>query len=415
MLGDAAAGDRVVNIGNRLVRGIACVTLLPGLLLSAGAAAEAVLSAATGRTVAGEPFEVRLTVTNPTAAPLAVELPSPLRARLAAAGHSAVIVLSSAELADGRSEAVVIAPGAFRALVYGATMPATVSGPTRLLLVGLDANPLDLQVEAAGLAGPGPTPPDGDCEADAGAAATTQPGPFALSQYEPVYLAVGTRGSRNAKFQISFKYRLFDATGRLAGRMPWLGQLYLGYSQTSLADLDEPSKPFHDSSYRPRLFYVDDAVRASRDGGWRLGVEAGLGHDSNGKDGDGSRSVNFAYARPTLTVGDPDGPRLYVAPVLYAYLDAGENPRIREYRGYADLTFGYASRRGWNAWATLRQGTRRFGSAEVNAAYPLARLSDGHLSGWLLLQHFDGYGESLLDYDRRLPAQWRVGLALSVW
>jgi hypothetical protein len=38
----------------------------------------------------------------------------------------------------------------------------------------------------------------------------------------------------------------------------------------------------------------------------------------------------------------------------------------------------------------------------------------GDLTGWLLLQYFNGYGESLLDYNRKLESQLRLGIAIAL-
>lgn len=62
------------------------------------------------------------------------------------------------------------------------------------------------------------------------------------------------------------------------------------------------SAPFTDSSYRPRLFFADDVLTKFMDGRVQLGLEAGAGHESNGKEGEDSRSFNMLYVRPTLTI-----------------------------------------------------------------------------------------------------------------
>ena len=230
-----------------------------------------------------------------------------------------------------------------------------------------------------------------------------------------MYFIVGGDGGLNAKFQISLRFRLFDDHGRLARRLPWIDDLYLSFSQTALWDLGELSKPFKDASYRPRLFYGNYDLARYLGGNLRVGVETGIGHESNGKEGDDSRSYNMLYVRPTLTWGDPDGLRAYFAPLIHNYIAESDNPDIADYRGYVDWLFGVGSKGGLDFWGVLRKGTRSdFGSIELNASYPLSKLSGGDLTGWLLLQYFNGYGESLLDYNRKLDSQLRLGIAIAL-
>ena len=94
---------------------------------------------------------------------------------------------------------------------------------------------------------------------------------------------------------------------------------------------------------------------------------------------------------------------------------SAKNPDIADYRGYVDWTLGIGSKGGVDFWATLRKGQRsNFGSVELNLSYPLAKLSGGDLSGWLLLQYFGGYGESLIDYNHKLDSQLRLGIGVAL-
>ena len=76
-----------------------------------------------------------------------------------------------------------------------------------------------------------------------------------LSENEPIYFSVGTRGDTTARFQLSFKYRLFDRQFGWGRNWPWLAGLHFAYTQTSIWNLSETSKPFTDTSYRPSLFW----------------------------------------------------------------------------------------------------------------------------------------------------------------
>jgi outer membrane phospholipase A len=299
-------------------------------------------------------------------------------------------------------------------------MPIDAEGIGTLTSTGLIANPVLIE-----FTGPAPTDVISARESEAPAsdpAATTQrsmlidkPPPLAVSVYEPVYFILGGDDGLNAKFQISLRYRLFDGRGQLAEKLPWIDDLYLSYSQTSLWDLGDLSKPFRDSSYRPRLFFSNYDLGRLLDGRLRLGIEAGAGHESNGKEGEESRSFNMLYARPVLTFGDPEGLRAYLAPLIHNYISEDENPNIQHYRGYVDWLFGFGSKGGLDFSATARRGTRSdYGSVELNASYPLSKLSGGDLTGWLMLQYFGGYGESLLDFDRKLDAQFRLGIAIAL-
>ena len=64
------------------------------------------------------------------------------------------------------------------------------------------------------------------------------------------------------------------------------------------------SAPFLDTSYKPELLYSWQRVIGGQTTNWlELDLQGGLKHESNGKDGANSRSLNIAYLRPTLTLG----------------------------------------------------------------------------------------------------------------
>lgn len=337
------------------------------------------------------PFTIQVTVTNPKNEPLEILLPEELQAEMRMGSRVREIVLTRADGADATAR-FTLAPGQFGEAQYTGQLPRGFLGTAVLAPSNLAAAPLLLNVTRS---------------------PTTEPPPLAVSIYEPVYFLVGGDGGLNAKFQISFRYQLIDSRSSLVRRLPVLDNLYLGYSQTSLWDLHELSAPFRDTSYRPRLFYADYDMGGSRDGLWHFGLEAGFGHESNGKSGEDSRSLNAFYARPTLMLGDPNGKRFFIAPMVFSYVNT-EQHDIYRHRGYVDWTMGYGSKSSWNAWTTLRQGTDHFGSVELNISYPLSRPGRGGLSGWVLLQYFSGYGESLLDYDRKLGSQLRLGIAVAL-
>ena len=186
----------------------------------------------------------------------------------------------------------------------------------------------------------------------------------------------------------------------------------MSYTQTSLWDLHSLSKPFTDSSYRPAAFYHrhDTGIGLL---GARLGLAGGLEHESNGKGGADSRSINIVFARPTLRWGPADRWQFVAAPKLYWYLEKSANDAIQRFRGYGDFLFSLEHPESLKLAATFRAGTSGHGSILIDASYPFAKINDffplGWVHGYLHLQYFNGWGESLLRYDERAETQFRVG------
>lgn len=234
----------------------------------------------------------------------------------------------------------------------------------------------------------------------------------ALSSHEPTYFVVGRSAARgtDARFQISFKYRLFDPEGAIGRFSPLLSNLYFSYTQTSLWDLSEDSSPFRDTSYRPGLFYdwtSDD--RPLMPNGWRAGLE----HESNGRSGDESRSINMAYLMPSWHLELDSGRRLSLMPRFNYYLEKHENRDIQRYRGYVDWTARYGREDGLIASVLYRQGTGGYATGQLDLTYPISERIFARTGSFLHLQLFSGYGETLLDYDRRRDTQLRLGISLA--
>jgi outer membrane phospholipase A len=249
--------------------------------------------------------------------------------------------------------------------------------------------------------------------------------------HEPIYFLAGPLNP-NSKFQVSLKYQLFSDTGDIARAAPWAADLFVAYSQTSFWDIGGDSSPFFDSSYRPEFLY-QLGPRDVRDVGWLPGVtrfdlQAGLRHESNGRDGPESRSLNIAYVSPIFTFGDDgvdnvrrdandaDGGSDFfvaVAPRLWMYLtDNSDNPDIYQYRGYGDLRLVAGWRGGFQAALTARLGNDfDKGALQVDLTYPLQKLAIRDLGMYLHGQFFTGYGESLIEYDESTTS-FRLGLSL---
>jgi phospholipase A1 len=235
-----------------------------------------------------------------------------------------------------------------------------------------------------------------------------------VSGYEPMYLIAGPE-SPAAKFQISFKYQILNSYGWLAERAPPLKGFHLAYTQTSLWDFNGPSSPFYDTSYKPEILYLWDRVVGGKPMDWfRLDLQGGLQHESNGKGGVDSRGLNIAYVRPTFVFGHDDSLQLALQPRVWAYvIDTDRNNAdIADYRGYGDLRAILGWKRGLQLSALGRIGDRGNHEAlQLDLTYPLMRLLSNSFTIYLTAQYFTGYGESLLGYNGKTSG-FRFGFSL---
>lgn len=231
--------------------------------------------------------------------------------------------------------------------------------------------------------------------------------------HEPTYFVFGGEKPA-AKFQLSFKYRLLNDRGPLARRAPLLRGLHFGYTQRSVWDITSDSSPFYDSSYLPELLFESLARDTGRHSGFTwLGYHVGVQHESNGRSGDDSRSLNTFYVRPAFAFGDLDGWRLILRPKFFVYLgSSSDNDDIRKYRGYSELRaiFGRNNRLSLSLTGRIGADFEK-GSAQFDLSYPTEFLT-GNLAVYLLAQYWTGYGESLLSYDRR-SSTVRFGFSLA--
>jgi outer membrane phospholipase A len=361
---------------------------LLGLLLFAAPARcetpEWVVGSSDSRAVAGERFDV-IVVSILGAAP-----PDEMEARLKVGPDERVVTLSATAPAEGARR------------TYFATMPSGIQGPVSLELVARASSVLVLLVEPPRP----PTPALPASQAKTEFAGTDLP----LSEYDPMYFVVGGHDSYSAKFQLSFKYRLFDQSAGFGQDQPWLSGLYFGYTQTSLWDLSEQSKPFRDTDYRPALFWrwqrTDDNARIDA-------FQVGLEHESNGGGVTGSRSIDTAFIRPEWRWKYADGSRLDFTPKIYGYINKDENPDIDRYRGNVDWRIRYDSGVNWIGTGVVRYAnTAGRGSVLLDLSRRIRDLKFGPVGGYLHFQLFTGYGEELLDYNVRRSLQFRVGFAI---
>jgi outer membrane phospholipase A len=354
---------------------------------------------------------ISLLVANLSPTTVAYELPGVLAGRLVSERQSWPVelqgaVVERAQLAAGgavrRDFILRLPPDARGRLVLEIERPA----PARCVL--------DVYASVPGLAGATPAAPPvlagSFAQPVAAQIERTVEGRF--STHEPIYFIYG-RDAPGAKFQFSFKYRLLSDSGVLGAGVPALRGLHLAYTQRSLWDIQAKSSPFFDTSYMPELVGEWQAARSLNPGPvqW-LGQQLSLLHESNGRGGPTSRSVNVVYYRPGVVIGDVDGWNLILSPKFYVYVgDLSNNPDISKYRGYGEFraAFGKNERFALSFLGRLGEHGDK-GSMQFDLTLPLrSRLFD--FAFYFMMQYFDGYGESLLEYNQH-SSTVRAGFSL---
>ena len=207
------------------------------------------------------------------------------------------------------------------------------------------------------------------------------------------------------KFQISFILPLAEDV--LWGN----GDLNFAYSQVSFwnAYNSELSEPFRDTNYEPEmnvLFDTDYYLLGMRG----RAVSLGFVHQSTGRGYEGiTRSWNRIYANAIFERGN------FVLSVKPWYRlpedeDEDENPNIERYIGYGEVR-GFYKHENQVFSAMVRNNLKADemkGAVELGWSFPLHNKLKGYV------QYFNGYAESLLDYDE-INRRVGVGVMLSDW
>jgi len=205
------------------------------------------------------------------------------------------------------------------------------------------------------------------------------------------------------KFQFSFKTPLWD------GVFSQRGTLFAAYSQLSFwqAYNAPNSSPFRETNYEPEIFlaFSNDVEL------WGVHnriVSLGLVHQSNGRNESFSRSWNRIYALLAFERGN-----LYFALKPWYRIPESrsedDNRDIASYLGYGEFYAVYtwgAQRFGLMLRNNLRTDNR--GAVQIDYSFPLIKKVDGYI------QFFNGYGESLVDYNESV-SRIGCGVILANW
>lgn len=230
-------------------------------------------------------------------------------------------------------------------------------------------------------------------------------GPY-FGLYKDNYFTVGTtvgvqkpsRTNSDVKFQISIAQKLTRSV------LPWHTYIFLMYTQKTFWNVFEKSLPMHDLNFNPGIGWSKPFFNKDRYVG-KLTLL--LEHESNGRDSIQSRSWNRISIGGSVLID----PWIMVYGKVWIPIINGQNNRdILNYCGIYqtgveiatldrkfiwDITF--VKRKGWNLnFNTIFEFSWRFHKKS---------------NQYFFLQYYNGYGESLLDYNQ-FHSRLRAGIVI---
>ena len=212
----------------------------------------------------------------------------------------------------------------------------------------------------------------------------------------------GELDNTEVKFQLSMKFPILD------NLFDGQGSLQFAYTNLSFwqAYNKNVSSPFRETVHEPEIFLIFE-------NDWKfLGfknrlVQLGAVHQSNGRSGDQSRSWNRVYADFIFQHGN-----YYLSLKPWYRIErtrSDDNPDIEKYMGHGEIRAVYAG--GKHTLSIMLRNNfhgPNYGALEMNWSFPMSRRVK-----WFV-QYFNGYGESLIDYNTHTN-RLGIGIAFTDW
>ena len=202
----------------------------------------------------------------------------------------------------------------------------------------------------------------------------------------------------DVKFQVSISQRLTKST------LPFNTYLFLAYSQKCFWNVFQESLPMRDLNFNPgiglsKLLIVKGKII----GKLTLMIE----HESNGRDGDDSRSWNrISYGGNVFLT-----PNLMIhANAWIPIVDGKNNKDLLDYAGLFQSGMQVTSNdKRWGFAITMvkRKGWRLSYNTIIEANYRLFK----NENQYFFIQYYNGYAEGLLDYNK-FHSRLRAGLVI---
>lgn len=227
----------------------------------------------------------------------------------------------------------------------------------------------------------------------------------AFSIYKDNYFLTGvplnhriTKFNADAKFQVSFKQRIKDKP------VFWGSYLYITYTQKSFWGIYQESKPFEETNYNPGLALAKPIYKNNNFlGALWFTIE----HESNGRDGDNSRSWNFVSAGYIHWFSEEFSLSLKL---WYPFWYKDDNPDLMDYIGYGEATLL------WNfnkdkLYLKIKgkKGADLHRHGSIVTEFSWRPFQERNI--YLTAQWWLGYSESLIEYEKGVN-MFRIGISL---
>jgi len=226
--------------------------------------------------------------------------------------------------------------------------------------------------------------------------------PFSY-RYNSSFVDNGTHDSKDieTEYQVSIRY---DFSANLLG----LGEIYsFGYTQRSWWQVYAKSAFFRESNYQPEFF-----VKIPTYTFWKRSIVKGFKisaiHESNGRGGEYERSWNrlslSAFMQYKNLISEFE---------LWTRLpdNIDYNPNITNYLGYGQLKFIIPYNKNLFKLRLRANDNLHKGSIEFTYTKPIPT-RDKESDLFLFIKTFNGYGESLIDYNHNVN-KISIGVGIS--
>jgi len=194
------------------------------------------------------------------------------------------------------------------------------------------------------------------------------------------------------EFQISIRY---DFATNVFG---YNGIYSFAYTQKSFWQAYAPSAYFRESNYNPEFFAMYPVKTK-----YLKVVRFTLGHESNGRGGAEERAWNYISATGFFQTGKLFT-KLKVWQRLHENIDY--NPNLIDYMGHGEIEFILPYKKHMLKWM-LRSNFSGENASEFSYSYPFFGSDDL----FFYLKAFNGYGESLIDYNHKID---KIGFGFSI-